>query len=125
MKVLFLCVANSARSQIAEGVARSLDVPGVVVFSAGSEPTRVRAEAVQVLTEAGIDCADQFSKSVDDVPAAEMDLVVTLCAEERCPIVVTDAKRLHHPLPDPHTLDDFRSVRDHLRAWLPTILKVS
>ena len=84
--LLFLCVANSARSQIAEGLARRLAPPGVAVYSAGSEPGTINPLAVRVLAEAGVDASGQFSKGLDAVPLDEIDLVVTLCAEEVCPL---------------------------------------
>ena len=84
--VLFLCVANSARSQMAEGIARALAPPSVKISSAGSRPSRVNPLAVKVLAEIGVDISGQTSKSVDDVPAADVDAVVTLCADEVCPV---------------------------------------
>ena len=99
--ILFLCVANSARSQIAEGLARKLAPPDVRVYSAGSEPGTVHPLAVQVLAEAGVDARGQHSKGLDRVPVYEIDLVVTLCAEEVCPLFPRAARRLHWPLDDP------------------------
>lgn len=127
--VLFLCVANSARSQIAEGVARSLAPPGTRVYSAGSEPGTLNPLAVQVLAEAGIDASGQFSKGLDAVPLDDIDLVVTLCAEEVCPLFPRPVRRLHWPLPDPASvagteeerLAAFRAVREELAARLPTL----
>ncbi|MCC6746164.1 MAG: arsenate reductase ArsC [Deltaproteobacteria bacterium] len=124
--ILFLCVANSARSQLAEGIARSLAPPEVAIFSAGSRPTRVRPEAVAVLAELGIDASGQRSKDVAEIPAAEIDVVITLCAEEECPVFLGQATRLHWGLPDPAAVtgsDDarwksFRAVRDELRRRL-------
>ena len=84
--VLFLCVANSARSQMAEGLARFLAPPDVMVWSAGSKPTRVRPEAIAALAEIGIDISGHRSKSVSEVPADEIDTVITLCGEEECPV---------------------------------------
>lgn len=119
--ILFLCVANSARSQMAEGIARHLARPDVRISSAGSEPTRVRPQAVEVLGEIGIDIRDQRSKGTDDVERP-VDAVITLCAEEVCPVWLGDATRIHWPLPDPaaaegtdaERLDAFRRVRDEL-----------
>ncbi len=127
--VLFLCVANSARSQIAEGLARRLAPPGVRVWSAGSEPGTIHPLAVQVLTEAGVDASAQRSKGLDAVPLDEVDLVVTLCAEEVCPLFPRPVRKLHWPLPDParaagtdaERLAAFRAVRDDLAARLPTL----
>jgi arsenate reductase len=120
---LFLCVANSARSQIAEGLARSLAPADVKVLSAGSQPTRVRPEAIAVLSEIGIDIGDQRSKDVAEIPAVEVDTVITLCGEEECPVFLGAAARLHWGLPDPAgvggdtaaRLDAFRATRDELR----------
>ncbi len=121
--ILFLCVANSARSQMAEGIARSLLGPEFSVRSAGSQPSSVRPEAIRVLSEIGIDISAHTSKSVDTIDPAEVDAVITLCAEEVCPAFLGDAYRLHWGLPDPaatvggetERLDAFRRVRDELR----------
>lgn len=126
--ILFLCVANSARSQMAEGIARDLAPAGVRISSAGSEPSSVRAEAVAVLAEVGIDISGHCSKNVDDV-ARPVDAVVTLCAEEVCPIWLSDVHRMHWGLPDPaaaagspqEQLDAFREVRDELRRRLSVV----
>jgi len=99
--VLFLCVANSARSQLAEGIARSLAPENVRVFSAGSEPTTIRPEAVKVLKAMGLDPAGQHSKGVEAIDPAQMDTVITLCAEEVCPVYLGRAQRVHWGLPDP------------------------
>jgi len=82
---LFLCVANSARSQMAEGIARSLAPTDVKISSAGSAPSKVNPLAVRVLAEIGIDATGQHSKSVNDIPPDDVDAVITLCAEESCP----------------------------------------
>ncbi len=122
--VLYLCVANSARSQMAEGIARSLAPSGVWIGSGGSEPSQVRPEAIQVLDEIGIDISGHHSKSVDDVPRDRVEAVVTLCAEEVCPVWLGRAHRVHWGLLDPAAaqgegrLDAFRSVRDELRRRL-------
>jgi arsenate reductase len=124
--VLFLCVANSARSQLAEGIARQLAPSSVTVWSAGSAPTRVRPEAITVLAEIDIDSSGNRSKHVDEIPAAEVDTVITLCAEEECPLFLGQAIRLHWGLPDPaavtgsaeERLEAFRQVRDELRRRL-------
>jgi len=125
--LLFLCVANSARSQLAEGVARALAAGRVRVSSAGSVPTEVRPEARAVLTEIGIDASAQRSKGVEEVDRP-VDAVITLCAEEACPLWLESAWRLHWPLPDPASsvgegaLDAFRSVRDTLVERLGVLL---
>lgn len=125
--LLFLCVANSARSQMAEGLARQM-FPGLGIQSAGSRPSRVNPYAIEVLAEAGIDASSQTSKSVQDIDPASVDLVISLCAEEVCPLFLGKAERLHWPIPDPAsddptlTLEDlrarFRAARDEIRRRL-------
>jgi len=123
MRVLFLCVHNSSRSQIAEAFARALAPAGVSVSSAGTEPTGVHPRAIEVMKEAGIDVSAQRSKHLNEVSWAECDTVVTLCGEaaESCPTLAGDVRRVHWPLPDPSAvhgdgqLDAFRNVRDEIR----------
>ena len=129
--VLFLCVANSARSQMAEGLARQPLGPQVRVSSAGSAPTRVNPLAVEVMAELGIDLAGQASTSVEDVDPDAPDLVITLCAEEVCPAFLGRARRLHWPLQDPDRADEplthaqrlehFRRARDQIRERLEAL----
>ena len=120
MRLLFLCVANSARSQMAEGLARHLLGDAITVQSAGSSPSRVHPFAVQAMAEIGIDISAQHSKSVDTIDPATVDTVITLCAEEVCPVFLGNVERRHWPLPDPAALpgdtalDGFRQVRDEL-----------
>lgn len=124
--ILFLCVANSIRSQIAEGIARRLAPPGVKVSSAGSISANVNPLAIAVMLEVGIDISTQRSKSVESIDAKSVDAVITLCAEEVCPIFLGRAKRLHWGLPDPTAvsgdesakLDAFRKIRDELSLRL-------
>ena len=126
--LVFLCVANSARSQMAEGLARSLFGSLVRVQSAGSQPSRVNPNAVAAMREVGIDIAGQRSKSVDEIDPASVGAVITLCAEEVCPVWPGQITRMHWPLPDPASTDPaisgepllarFRAARDALRARL-------
>ena len=127
--VLFLCVANSARSQMGEGIARLLAPQEVRVQSAGSHPTSVRPEARAVLSELGIDTSKHFSKIVSDIAPETVDTVITLCGEEECPAFLGKAHRLHWGLPDPAAVDGddetrlnaFRAVRDELRRRISVI----
>lgn len=112
--ILFLCVANSARSQMAEGLARKL-FPGLRIQSAGSRPSRVNPYAIEVLAEVGIDASGHASKSVQDIDPASVDMVITLCAEEVCPLWLGKAERLHWPIPDPAS-DDPTLTAEDLRA---------
>jgi arsenate reductase len=128
--VLFLCVANSARSQMAEGLARQLGGERWQVWSAGSRPAFVHPLAIRALAEVDIDISAQRSKGIADVPMASVDLVVTLCAEEECPVLPGNVRRLHWPLTDPagiagneeKQLQWFRTVRDELRARITGLL---
>lgn len=129
--LLFLCVANSARSQMAEGIARALAPASVKISSAGSRPSSLNPLAVKALAEIGIDISGQRSKRVEDVPAEDVDAVVTLCAEEVCPVWLGEALRLHWGLPDPahagatepERLQAFRDVRDELRRRLAVVFR--
>jgi thioredoxin type arsenate reductase len=128
--ILFLCVANSARSQMAEGIARTLVPPDTKVWSAGSHPTKVRPEAIAVLKEIGIDISQHHSKAVADIPPEEVDTVITLCAEEECPLFLGQATRLHWGLPDPaavtgsegERLEAFRKTRDEIKRRIAEFL---
>jgi arsenate reductase len=126
--ILFLCVANSARSQMAEGIARMLLGDRVPVLSAGSEPSTVNPYAVEVMRELGVDLSTHHSKSVQSIDPGEVGTVITLCAEEVCPAFLGTARRLHWPIPDPASKDAsipreemlarFRTARDTLRGML-------
>ncbi|HSD89829.1 MAG TPA: arsenate reductase ArsC [Kofleriaceae bacterium] len=126
--ILFLCVANSARSQMAEGLARSILDSEARVQSAGSQPSRVNPYAIEVMHEIGIDLADHHSKSVETIDPASVDMVITLCAEEVCPVFLGNVPRLHWPIEDPASSDPsftrdqmlarFRRARDEIRARL-------
>jgi len=132
--ILFLCVANSARSQLAEGLAKSMYGNKASVMSAGSEPSgKVQPWAIEVLRENGIDISANTSKAVDQLPLgflASMDFVITLCAEEICPVLPTRAQRLHWPIPDPASAAEsekqaaFRSARDEIAARLAAFGKM-
>lgn len=125
-----MCVANSARSQLAEGLARSI-FPAFEVESAGSHPGKLNPFAVKVLEEVGIDISKHFSKSVDQIPPkflSGLSYAITLCAEEVCPVLPSQtAKKLHWPFPDPASkeplsdevmLKRFREARDNIKARL-------
>jgi protein-tyrosine-phosphatase len=118
---------------MAEGIARFLAPPGIKIWSAGSNPKSVRPEAIQVLKEIGIDISSSRSKSVAEIPPAEVDTVITLCAEEECPIFLGKAKRLHWGLPDPaavvgsetERIYAFRLTRDKLRTRISELIQES
>lgn len=112
--ILFLCVANSARSQLGEGLARQL-FPGFRIQSAGTRPSRVNPHAIAVLEELGIDASAHTSKSVGIIDPATVELVITLCAEEVCPAFLGQAERLHWPIAVPAS-DDPALTPEDLRA---------
>lgn len=107
---------------MAEGLARASAPPGWTVCSAGSNPGTLSHLAVAALGEVGIDISQHRSKGLDEVPYADADVVITLCAEEVCPVVPATTRKLHWPLPDParftgteeERLAEFRKVRDEL-----------
>ena len=105
MNILFLCVANSARSQMAEGLAKEILGDGHNIQSAGSIPSgEVHLNAIIAMDEIGIDIRNQFSKSTDDLDkdfVDNLDFAITLCAEEVCPVLPSQAKSLHWSNEDP------------------------
>jgi len=127
-KVLFICTHNSARSQIAEGLLRSLYGDRYEVYSAGTEPTDLNPYAVRVMAEIGIDISKQRSKSINEFRNIKFDWVITVCdqAKERCPYFPAGLKRLHKSFQDPSTisgseaeiLERFRNVRDQIKEWV-------
>jgi arsenate reductase len=116
---------------MAEGIARSLILPGVKIWSAGSRPTSVRPEAIAVLQEIGIDISGHRSKSITEIPSSEVDTVITLCGEEECPVFLGNAQRLHGGLSDPAAaagsetdrLSAFRETRDELRQRIAELFR--
>lgn len=132
MKILFMCVANSARSQLAEGLAKQIFGKSAEIESAGSKPSRVNPLAIESMKEIGVDLTSHHSKSTDDLSPAFLDglnYVITLCAEEVCPIIISKAKKLHWPLPDPAGHEElsqdeklalFRKTREEIQERLKT-----
>jgi len=123
-RVLVLCTHNSARSQMAEGWIRhhaaAAGAP-LEVWSAGTERTRVKPDAVAVMAEVGVDLTGHTSKRLDEVPDPwSFDVVLTVCdaANETCPAYPARTNRLHVAFPDPsgHGLDRWREVRDAIGA---------
>ena len=112
MNILFLCVANSARSQMAEGLAKKILGEEHEIQSAGSEPSgKVHDFAVKALDEVGIDISKNQSKCTSDLSddfIENLDFAITLCAEEVCPVIPSDAKKLHWYNEDPAN-DEFNS----------------
>ena len=129
--LIFLCVANSARSQMAEGLARASAPSGWRIFSAGAAPTLVNPLAIEVLHELDIDISATRSKGLDAVPIDDADFIVTLCEDQVCPIVPPNAEHLDWALPDPvgigdqirFQLDAFRATRDEIKQRLESFWK--
>lgn len=123
-KILFVCVENSCRSQMAEGFAR-LHGKGIVeAFSAGSKPSgKVNATAVQLMREKGVDLNAQSSKGLKDLPAGSWVAVITMGCGDACPSLPAE-RRLDWALPDPKRmpLDEFRAVRDEIEERVKAIL---
>lgn len=123
LRVLILCTANSARSQMAEGVLRHLAGDQVEVFSAGSRPSVVNPMAIRAMAEIGVDISGHRSKSLLEFIQQPFDFVITVCdnAAETCPAFPGRAHRIHWSFPDPAAVEGeeaklaaFRSVRDGL-----------
>ncbi len=128
-RVLILCTGNSARSQMAEGILRNDGGDAFEVDSAGVKPGSVRPEAIQVMSEIGIDISGHRSKSVDEFAGQEFDYVITVCdnAKETCPVFPGKTNRIHQSFEDPpppgaksegETIAVFRRVRDEIREWM-------
>ena len=124
-RVLFLCVANSARSQMAQGLANHRYGQRVAAQSAGSHPAgQVNPLAVQAMQDIGIDISAQRPKAVETIDLDAIDLVITLCAEEVCPVTPGTVKRLHWPIADPaaaNTPQAFGAARDAIAQRLDAL----
>jgi len=133
MKVMFLCTANSCRSQMAEGFAKELGRDLIEVYSAGLMAAGVHRRAAAVMMELRIDITGQQSKEIDPLLLRKMDLVITLCshAEEYCPQTPPEVKRLHWPVRDPvgtvgteeEIVNDFRRARDEIRGKVQRLIR--
>ncbi|QER42842.1 arsenate reductase ArsC [Thermodesulfobacterium sp. TA1] len=135
MKIAFICTGNSARSQMAEGYAKhfaNLYGVNVEVYSAGSKPEPVvNPLVIKVMAEDGIDITSQYPKSIEEIPLAEVDLVITLCgdAQETCPYFPAQ-KREHWGLDDPakakgteeEKLGFFRKIRDEIKERVKILI---
>ncbi|EJK63855.1 hypothetical protein THAOC_15467 [Thalassiosira oceanica] len=122
---LFLCVANSARSQMAEGLARSMCPPSVTVMSAGSEPATVNPMAIRAMSDAGIDILSHTSKSVLDVDPSDITTVITLCDLSRIRglrareiALAARGSRRGRGRPEEEELEAFVRVREQIRTKL-------
>ena len=127
-RVIFVCTANAARSQMAEGLLRAKYGNRFDAYSAGTRQTKVSTRAITVMQEIGIDISHHRSKTLDEFRGTSFDLAVTLCdnASAICPIVFGAKKTIHHGFTDPHMvpgtdetiLDGYRRVRDEIAGWI-------
>jgi len=137
--ILFLCTGNSCRSQMTEGWAKHFHSDRFQIYSAGIEAHGLNPNAVQVMQEAGIDITGQASQRIEELADVNLDVVVTVCghADENCPVLPVECKKLHVPFDDPpslargassetEALQHYRRVRDEIREFaqrLPDALK--
>lgn len=116
-RVLFVCVENSNRSQMAEAFARMLGGSAVEAYSAGSEPSGIiNPKAIAAMGELGYDLSKHGSKSLDELPDVEFDFVATMGCGDACPFIIA-RKRTDWALPDPKLMDQeqYRQVRDEIK----------
>ena len=123
-KVLFVCTGNSCRSQIAEGLLRTIADRDFIVFSAGSHPSRVHPNAIEVMKERKIDISNHTSDSIDQYFETGINILITVCDEatQICPVFPGDVQRIHWSIDDPFRgwdsgeahLNNFRKTRDEL-----------
>ena len=134
LKVMFLCTANSCRSQMAEGFARELGKGLIEAYSAGLMHAGVQPRAIAVMKEAGIDISKQESKEIDEDLLRKMDVVITLCtnAEAACPWTPPEIRRIHWPIKDPvgtvgteeKIMKEFRRARDEIKEKVQDIITI-
>jgi arsenate reductase len=132
-RVLFICTHNSARSQMAEGWLRHLAADKFEAFSAGTEATKVRPQAIRAMAEVGVDISGHQSKTLQRYLSEPWDYVITVCdeANEACPVFPGGKYRFHWSLPDPskatgnpeEQLDVYRGVRDTIKRRVKEFLQ--
>lgn len=130
---MFLCTANSCRSQMAEGFAREYGKGIIETFSAGLSPSYVHPRAIEVMKETGIDISNQKSKAIDEKILKQMDIIITLCghAEAMCPMTPPAIKKIHWPIEDPvgttgteeDIINAFRKARDEIKTKIQSLVK--
>lgn len=128
VRVLFVCTANAARSQMAEGLLRARYGDHYEVFSAGTRQSTVSPRAVAVMKEIGVDLSGHHSKTLADLSGISFDIAVTLCDNARavCPVIPQAQRTIHHGFFDPHVtggdeeevLAAYRRIRDEMAAWI-------
>tara|TARA_B100000945_G_scaffold292282_1_gene267418 strand:- start:497 stop:1015 length:519 start_codon:yes stop_codon:yes gene_type:complete len=132
-KVIFICTGNACRSQMAEGILRSMDENSFEVFSAGSHPSKLHPASVVVMNEIGIDISHHKSESIDNYINSGIDIVITVCddAQKFCPTFPGEVKQIHWSIDDPYhgwsandeDLPPYRETRDELIRRIKKLLK--
>ncbi|MEN6292587.1 MAG: arsenate reductase ArsC [Methanobacterium sp.] len=127
-RVLFMCIHNAARSQMAEGLFRHLYGDDFDVYSAGSDPQKVDPLAIRCMDEIGVDISSHRSKSLKEFKGQEFDYIITVCGNpyNACPFFAGGKKYFKHPFEDPSSFDGtegeklelFKKIRDELKDWL-------
>jgi arsenate reductase len=124
-KIVFVCVENARRSQMAEGFAKAFGKGKIEVYSAGSSPSsQIDPFVIEVMKEKGIDLSNRRPKSLNELPLVEMDYLVTMGCEETCPAVLAK-KIIEWEIPDPKgkSIKTFREVRDIIEGKVKGLLK--
>ncbi len=124
-KILFVCVENAGRSQMAQGFAEAFGKKRVEAYSAGSRPSsHINPLAIEVMKEKNIDLSGRRPKGLNDLPAVEMDYLITMGCEETCPAVPA-RKVIEWPIPDPKgkPIDEVRMIRDMLETKVKTLIE--
>ena len=124
LKILFVCVENARRSQMAQGFAESLGKEKLEVYSAGSQPSsEIDPLVIEVMKEKGIDLSTKRPKGLNDLPQIEMDYLITMGCEETCPAVLAK-KMIEWNIPDPKgkSVDEVRKIRDMIEQKVKTLL---
>jgi arsenate reductase len=125
IKIVFICVENARRSQMAQGFAEALGQGKIEVYSAGSNPSsQIDPSVIEVMKEKGIDLSGKRPKSLNELPSMEMDYLVTMGCEETCPAVWAK-KIIEWEIPDPKgkPIDEIRRIRDMLEAKVKMLLE--
>ena len=125
VKIVFVCVENARRSQMAQGFAESLGQGKVEVYSAGSHPaSQIDPLIIEVMKEKGIDLSSRHPKGLNDLPSVEMDYLINMGCEETCPAVLAK-KIIEWQIPDPKgkPIDEIRRIRDMLEAKVKALLE--
>jgi len=125
IKIVFICVENARRSQMAQGFAKALGQGKIEVYSAGSRPSKeIDPVVIEVMKEKGIDLSNKRPKGLNDLPPSEMDFLITMGCEETCPAILAK-KIIEWDIPDPKgkPIDIFRKVRDLIEDKVRTLLK--